>query len=546
MSYPQRLEEATKFLDAVYGGDPDEGHICIWRGGDKKSTFHTRVADAAETAIKASAEQDVYFRVCLLVKPVASGRGDAADTLSVPAAWADLDTAATHRGDGKTYPPDRASAESVLATAGPRCSALIGSGYGLHAYWIYREAWLLDTDAERAAAARLTKGWVGTLQAIARLSGWTMDSVGDLARVMRIPGTLNHKGQRPAPVELISPIDPRDGPRYNPDDIEQYTVADEYQHGAVVEVAPIVLRDVSVPQVHALLPQAPKFKKTWERKRTDLLDDSASGYDMAIASEGVYQGWSDQQILDAMSAWRRTHNEDLGKMGRRDYVTRTIGKARSTQQSAAVLAEAEQSAGSSDSVETNLDRLSKLFERRVLAWEQLVVEPPAYSITFGDPKLHIRVGTADVALAHGKFRRVMYDHGVLVKIPKKRWPIVAELLMRVVSTVHVPDGTCEARMNDWVDDYIRANAPYEDEKWSLGFERCAPIIRDGGLAIHMRHLKSWLASKHRERVGAGSLFGDLREAGFTPKTFSHGGTSRYYWIRRGEVQQSDPKDGKED
>lgn len=78
----------------------------------------------------------------------------------------------------------------------------------------------------------------------------------------------------------------------------------------------------------ALIENDPRFKKTWDRKRDDLADQSASTYDLALANAAVQCGWTDGEIGALIFAWRQAHGEDVAKARRPDYLARTIAKAR--------------------------------------------------------------------------------------------------------------------------------------------------------------------------------------------------------------------------
>ena len=78
--------------------------------------------------------------------------------------------------------------------------------------------------------------------------------------------------------------------------------------------------------METLLKLDPKFRKTWEKNRPDLTDQSASSYDMAMANAAVRAEWPDQEIVNLLIAFRRTHGFDL-KL-RENYYAITIRKAK--------------------------------------------------------------------------------------------------------------------------------------------------------------------------------------------------------------------------
>lgn len=67
----------------------------------------------------------------------------------------------------------------------PTPSALIGSGGGVHAYWLLDTPYVLDTDDRRGAARHIQARWV-------ELVGGD-GGAKDLCRILRVPGSWNYK-----------------------------------------------------------------------------------------------------------------------------------------------------------------------------------------------------------------------------------------------------------------------------------------------------------------------------------------------------------------
>ena len=107
------------------------------------------------------------------------------------------------------------SPEELLTFIGElpfRFSLLIDSTGGYHGYILFKELWILNTSEERQQAALLLRRFQRTIQTQAAAHGWKVDSTADLARVLRPPGTSNHKSEIPKPVTIAH----EDGIRYNP------------------------------------------------------------------------------------------------------------------------------------------------------------------------------------------------------------------------------------------------------------------------------------------------------------------------------------------
>jgi hypothetical protein len=158
----------------------------------------------------------------------------------------------------------------------------------------------------------------------------------DLARVLRIPGTLNLKDpSNPKEVTLHTATDRR----YNLSDFEEYLDAaaipdPEAEEKAAREWAehfadkPLVINiDARIPQelLDGWMAADMRFKNTWLRQRHDMTDQSQSGYDMALAAFGAQAGLTEQQIVDLI-----VHHRGLYARSQRtrvDYFQRTIAKA---------------------------------------------------------------------------------------------------------------------------------------------------------------------------------------------------------------------------
>lgn len=193
---------AIGFLTALYGDV--EGYLTIWT--PDKRTHWFKLPEAMRDAADFTAPRDVYFGVGLGDK-MTDGRLKSEDITTIPGLWIDADLAT----------PDRQNLPKTLEECLPlfpvEPTIIVNSGRGIHAYWLFREP--LDVTATTAA---LLAGFQTTIRNNAAARGWKLDSTHDLARILRLPGTLNYKSDPPLPVTIIS----HDGPRYNPDDLEQF------------------------------------------------------------------------------------------------------------------------------------------------------------------------------------------------------------------------------------------------------------------------------------------------------------------------------------
>ncbi len=238
-------EITTKdFLHAVYpepfaelapdgGGEPE---LVIWTlatGRKGSCSFWTdSIEQAAAVAAERRALEHVFFGVALQDQAVAlalarrhrpdakpaSVRGRFGSAVVLPGVWVDLDVADPTHAAGN-LPADLDRARRMLEPVPYPPSALVRTGSGLHAYWFWHEAWILENDDDRHAAESVIGRVQGVIRDRAAEDGLSLDATADLPRVLRVPGTLNHKtlAPRPAEVEYLAPASER---RYDPADFD--------------------------------------------------------------------------------------------------------------------------------------------------------------------------------------------------------------------------------------------------------------------------------------------------------------------------------------
>jgi hypothetical protein len=313
-----------------YGGYPAVGAVTnLWTAPDRQSHLFPpdQLEAAAETAVVLSADHDVYVAAALLHARVRGGpgRGVADDAVAIPALSADVDV--TKPWAKKPYFPSRAAALSFLLSLVLLPSLLVWTGGGYHAWWLLRELWWFADPVDHAAAAALLKRWQRYLQQQAKALGVAIDSTFDTARLLRIPGSINHRYGSVVRIERAT------GRRYNPGDFDEFVAGIPAD---AAELEPLVSNGLRLdahakppePQFSILYARNPRFALSWDRERTDLVDQSASAYDLSLANFAVRDGWSDQEVVDLLIASRKRHGDDL-KL-RLDYYIRTLQRARTS------------------------------------------------------------------------------------------------------------------------------------------------------------------------------------------------------------------------
>lgn len=198
--------------------------------------------------------------------------------------------------------------ERALLSFSHKPTAIINSGNGRHLYWILSQPIVVQGPKDIELAEGISKG-------IAKHLGG--DSTHDVTRILRVPGRPNSKYIHKPMCEIIA----ADGPRYSIDDLKRYwlrpeSINSKAKLGAVPDELP--------EKLQMLLAKNRRVKDTWNGERPDLADQSGSGYDMAMASILVRQGFSDIELAAVL----RHMPAGKGREATDAYLSHTIGKAR--------------------------------------------------------------------------------------------------------------------------------------------------------------------------------------------------------------------------
>ena len=326
--------EARLFLESLLAGKPDELFVLLWTLPEKNSRWFRDIESAIQFA-ESRRDRDLYVGVGLSGRDCGASRRCPSDEVAgILGLWADLDLRSAAHPD---KPLPRTTEEALtLLPADLEPTITVATGNGVHVWWIFKEPWIFENDGERKQAAELSSRFQTLLRCNAQARGWAFDRLSDLARVLRIPGTVNAKdpNDRKAVTLLTS-----SGSHYNPSDFERYldrlgvpdSAAEEF---AQKNWAEQFSADTFVVNPEAAIPEKTldrwmeddlRFHDTWLKKRHDLQDQSGSGYDLALACFGARMNLSVQEIVDLIVHHRRKHGKQ--RRTRVEYYQRTISKA---------------------------------------------------------------------------------------------------------------------------------------------------------------------------------------------------------------------------
>lgn len=151
------------------------------------------VPSVTSGAVTAGLTGDIWFGVNPVCGParINAGRGTAADVVRLAAVFADLDV---KPGGVASLEAARDLIDELSVMLNSRPAAVVLSGHGMQPYWP------IEDGPNGSEARALLRRWGRLVAHVAEIRGGHVDPVYDLARVLRVPGTVNYKYDPAVPV----------------------------------------------------------------------------------------------------------------------------------------------------------------------------------------------------------------------------------------------------------------------------------------------------------------------------------------------------------
>jgi len=245
-------------------------------------------------AARLSANYEVYFGVNLR----RGKNGTKADVAAVNCAHCDLDLLLDE-------------ARKALDTFELPPTAVVASGHGAHAYWLLREPYTINGPKDTARMDAINRGLSRAFQDGDK-GAW------DISRVLRVPGTANHKNGATLPVELVEFHPDR---RYNPSEFERLGYS--LPPGAAADVAftdAYVDAEAALQKAH---PLSSEVRRLITEGHPAGADRSVGDY--RVCCDLVRAGLSDDEIRAVFTHY--PIGAKYAESGDR-YLSLTLGKAR--------------------------------------------------------------------------------------------------------------------------------------------------------------------------------------------------------------------------
>jgi hypothetical protein len=520
--------DAGEFLTTLWG-DPPPGQVLIWTLPQKRSVWYNRLDNVRVGELSHS---DVYTGVGIARAGVLLRHDQRATTEmieGIAGLWADVDYAGENHAK-PNLPETPEDAMELVNKMPARPTIVIHSGHGLQAWWLFNEPWIFTSDIEREEAQTMARGWQGLMADLAEDQGWVVDSTHDLARLMRLPGTFNNKSA-PVPVQTIL----SGGPRLNREmvwddigvgleDVQLFKKMAQPVKGTLIldpDAEPPLLK------ILALQDNVPKFKRSLDKNRPDLADQSASSYDMSLASIAVVAGWDDQEIANLLIFTRRSNGDDL-KL-REDYYARTIAKARGPAEQAEAQERLEEGGSLAD--------LSILLGVEIIDLIKHMGDPPEYWMETSEGS--ITLGTISNIVDQSRFRNAVAatTGRVLVRCKEPTWARRAEAILSCCREVELGEASHPgSEMGRWVETYLESQTILNDQ--AIAAEQGLPFKKDGVVMFSLSGLRQYLRFSMGEQLSSHKLGQRLRLCGIEPTvikiTIKGTPTSRNYWSANNE------------
>jgi len=198
-------DDIKKFFQTIYGNNAP-GFLTIWN----RKNFRTKwfkaanLGEASKVASDLSQNKDVYFGIGLRKTQLDERkRGIGEDVIALPALWLDVDIYDAKAHVKTDLPHDLETAEELLNKFKLKPTITIHTGHGLNPLYLFKDLWIFKNENDNVEAKELSFNFNKALIKIFKESGYHLDNVGDLSRVIRIPYTTNFK-TTPVPVKIIN------------------------------------------------------------------------------------------------------------------------------------------------------------------------------------------------------------------------------------------------------------------------------------------------------------------------------------------------------
>ena len=558
------MNTPEQFLTSLWGAIP-QGRILIWTLPDKKSRWYVHFENVTGD-MRFHEREDVYTGVGLAPKDAlrlpSNKRLKEWEVAGIAAFWADIDVAHPVHKKSDRLPPSIERALEAIAELPFQATIIVDSGHGLQLWWALDEPWLFQDEEDLELARRACQWWHRMVKEAFAAHGWTVDSTFDLARVMRLPGTWNNKeAQDRKRVEVLE----NPGPRYGKQQFIEL-IPEDFQatpmgvrrgrstgsggnggggngNGYTVGNGGLALDPDAEPpalKLESLLKADVKFRRSWERSRSDLRDQSPSGYDMSLASIATRAGWSPQEIVNTLITWRRKHG--LEQKWRLDYYERTLEKAKAPIRQNEILERLQSGTNKPQGEEVadssrHLRDVSKLLGIDIHSIDRYPKGPSSYVLH--TDRGAVEIDSTDTLMSPRKLAVAVADATKfapkITDAVRTQWPVIVQIMLDACEDRDIGEASDQKELlKVLLEDYLRSPASAADMADAMRDR--APFVRNGRIEVHFWDLSKYITNIEGHRIELRHLGKTLHQLGARPNpndippTASKGRSTYRTWI----------------
>lgn len=282
--------------------------LVAWKSGTPWSTGASYCRAKTRSDIDSFVSDNIdschlYFATSLMAES-GKGRGDATFARTLPLLYADLDTqGGTHKGGLPTKKEVAELLNSEMLVEKP--SYIIDTGGGFQAFWLFDQP--IDLSTDRGSAEKALLGLNDRLHKWYGHKGWKYERLKDLARVMRIPGSKNHKTDPPKQTCVVWPKYLKDPATFAFSDIAYEPRKEEPKKEPSGDVG-------SSDAVTAAMAACAKVEPSW--------GEDGSGYMLKLCRQCVRKGCTADQTYSVVKGILDAHEDYPTKWSKEDILRR--------------------------------------------------------------------------------------------------------------------------------------------------------------------------------------------------------------------------------
>ena len=543
---------AEHFLNTLYHDKPDKDFILVWekRKDKKVSYWFDHTSDAINHFKKQGLSQDTYVGCGTSGKALPAFRRCLATEISgIPGAWIDVDVLNPVHSK-PNLPETKQKALEIIEPFPLKPTIIVWSGHGYQFWWVFKKFCALTNQRQHEEAADMLHQFTWTMRDCARSMGYDLDMTFDLSRVFRIPGGKNHKDDPAVPITL----DACGENFYTPDEFmmalktfrlglgSDATPIDARKKvvvapSGVVQGAKFKLDPMAEPpqdKLEAMIEFDPVFLASWEHRRKDFKKgESASEYDLSLASLATAAAWEDQEIVDLLIAFRRNH--DLPTKLVEKYYERTLRTASNATKDQQVFDELEEiicsgalthgdPAKTPEENKANMvlaiakakELLQKAFNGTIVKRiVQFNIDPFEYKLETDKTCIHL--GTVQNLIDQSYFRRKFADATriYLHKMKESKWQVIAQAMLDICEEESAGDDTSsKGQIRHWFREFLMQYDPLYDPTEAMISRR--PFYMKDSLYFFGPDLRKYIARFWSEVINPKIMGIMLKNYGFMP------------------------------